>query len=113
MRCLDVFFFFYTLDKSSNRSPRNLNFSKTSTSSEIPFISLYFMERYFIHEVIKQIIIFIDQLTDFLLRKKDRYPHSVKSHLNVHSKALKTRESNESNFSSKNLVYQTTKRSCQ
>ena len=39
----------------------------------------------------EQIIIFIDQLIEFLPRDKDRYPHSVKSHLNVHSTALKLR----------------------
>ena len=56
--------------------------------------------------VIEQITIFIDQLIEFLPRDKDRYPHYVKSHQNVHAIALKLSKSSENNrFRSKNLVY--------
>ena len=40
-------------------------------------------------------IIFIDQLIDFLQRDKDMYPNFIKAHINVHSKALRPRKSNE------------------
>ena len=43
--------------------------------------SIYFLERYFINGVIKQIIV---------PRNKDRYPHYVKPHLNLHAIAIKT-----------------------
>ena len=59
------------------------------------------------HVVIRQIIINIDQLPEFLSRDKDWYLHSVKSHLNVHSVALKPRNLYDNrSFRSKNLVYQ-------
>ena len=68
--------------------------------------SLYFRKRYLIQVMIEQIIIFIDQLIEFLPPDKYRYPHSVKAHQNVHATALKLRTSDEKySFCSKNLVY--------
>ena len=74
------------------------------TYSEIPFIS---GKKYFIEVVIERINIFIDQLIEFLPPDKDRYPHSVKAHQNVHATELKLRKSYEkcSLFCSKNLIY--------
>ena len=67
--------------------------------------SLYFRERYFIHVVIEQIIIFIDQSIEFLPRDKDRYPHPVKSLQNVYAIALKLRTPYENCiFRSRTLV---------
>ena len=47
------------------------------------------------HEVIEQIIIFINQLIEFIPPDKNRYPHSVKAHQNVPTTALKLRKSYE------------------
>ena len=63
------------------------------------------------HVVIEHIIIFTNQLTEFISRDKDGYPLSVKSHQNLHAMALKHSKSYENcSFRSKNLVYFTTKR---
>ena len=67
---------------------------------------------YIILKEIPQIIILVDHLIEFLPRIKYRYPHSVKSHINIKFVSQKTKTTyGNFSFHSNILIYQAVKHS--